>query len=60
LSDRPAAGKPARLFGIDPRRYRAFDVASDGKRFLMNLTDPDSVSRPDDVVINWPRLLRAR
>jgi eukaryotic-like serine/threonine-protein kinase len=59
-ADRPAAGVPTRLFGIDPRRYRSFDVASDGKRFLMNLVDPDSLSRSDDVVINWPRLLRPR
>ncbi len=59
-ADRPAAGVPTRLFGIDPLRYRSFDAASDGKRFLMNLVDPDSVSRPDDVAINWPRLLRQR
>ena len=57
---RPAAGVPARQFGIDPRAYRSFDAASGGKRFLMNLVDPENVSRPDDVVINWPRLLRAR
>ena len=57
---RPAAGVPTRLFGIDPRRYRSFDAASGGRRFLMNLVDPENVSRPDDVAINWPRLLRQR
>ncbi len=59
-ADRPEVGKPTRLFGIDPRAYRAFDVASGGQRFLMNVVDPENVSRPDDVVINWPRLLRQR
>jgi len=50
----------ARLFGIDPRAYRAFAAASGGRRFLMNLADPDSVSRPDDIAVNWPQLLRPR
>ena len=59
-ASRPAAGVPTRLFGIDPRAYRSFDAVSGGKRFLMNLVDPENVSRPDDVAINWPRLLRAR
>jgi len=57
---RPAAGAPTRLFGVDPRAYRSFDAASGGRRFLMNLVDPENVSRPDDVVINWPQLLRKR
>ena len=39
---RPAVDVPARLFGIDPRAYRSFDVASGGRRFLMNLVDPGS------------------
>lgn len=55
---RPAAGVPTRLFVIDPRRLRSFDAATGGRRFLLNLVDPDSVSRADDVAINWPRLLR--
>ena len=59
-ASRPAVGAPTRLFGIDPRAYRSFDAASGGRRFLMNLVDPDSLSRPDDVAINWPRLLRQR
>jgi Tol biopolymer transport system component len=57
---RPAAGVPVRLFAIDPRAYRSFDAASGGQRFLMNLVDPESLSRPDDVAIDWPRLLRRR
>jgi eukaryotic-like serine/threonine-protein kinase len=57
---RPAVGVPTRLFGIDPRAYRSFDAAAGGRYFLMNLVDPESLSRPDDVAINWPRLLRQR
>ena len=57
---RPAIGAPTRLFGIDPRAYRSFAAASGGRRFLMNLVDPDNLSRPDDVAINWPRLLQQR
>ncbi len=57
---RPTAGVPVRLFGVDPRAYRSFDAALGGRRFLMNVVDPDDVSRLDDVAINWPRLLRPR
>jgi serine/threonine-protein kinase len=57
---RPSAGVPSRLFGVDPRAYRSFDAAAGGTRFLMNLVDPENVSRPDDVAINWPLLLRQR
>jgi Tol biopolymer transport system component len=57
---RPAVGVPSRLFGVDPRSIRSFDAASGGRRFLMNLVDPENLSRPDDVLINWPRLLRQR
>jgi serine/threonine protein kinase/Tol biopolymer transport system component len=59
-SGRPAAGVPIRLFAVDPRAYRSFDAASGGQRFLMNLVDAGSWSRPDDVAIQWPRLLRRR
>lgn len=59
-ADRPSAGVPSRLFGVDPRAYRSFDVASGGQRFLMNLVDPENVSRPDNVAVNWPQLLRQR
>jgi hypothetical protein len=57
---RPSAGVPERLLGVDPRAYRSFDPASGGRRFLMNLVNPENVSRPDDVVVNWPPLLRQR
>lgn len=30
------------------------------ERFLMNLIEPESMSRHDDVVISWPLLLRQR
>ncbi len=59
-TSRPAVGVPSRLFGVDPRRFRSFDVASGGQRFLMNLIDAENVSRPYDVAVNWTRLLRQR
>jgi serine/threonine protein kinase len=55
---RPRAGVPVRLFAIDPRAYRTFDAASGGQRFLINMVDPGSVSRPDEVAIEWPRLVQ--
>ena len=55
---RPAAGVPVRLFAIEPRAYRSFDADASGQRFLMNMVDPGGWSRPDDVAVAWPRLLR--
>jgi Tol biopolymer transport system component len=52
------AGTPVRLFQIDPRLFRSFEVAPDGQRFLVNIASPDAVFRTDEVVVDWTRLLR--
>jgi len=52
------AGVPVRLFQIDPRLFRSFDVAADGQRFLVNILNPDAVFQTDEVVVDWTRLLR--
>lgn len=52
------AAVPTRLFQIDPRLFRSFDVAADGQRFLVNIANPDAVVRTDEVVVDWTRRLR--
>ena len=52
------AAVPTRLFQIDPRLFRSFDVAADGQRFLVNIANPDAVFRTDEVVVDWTRRLR--
>jgi hypothetical protein len=54
----PRASLPARLFQIDVSSYRSFDVAPDGQRFLINQADPGGLSPPDEVVVDWLRLLK--
>ena len=49
---------PVRLFQVDARTYKSFDVDSDGQRFLLNLADPAGLSPPDEIVIDWTRLLK--
>jgi hypothetical protein len=55
-SGRPRASLPTRLFQIDERTYRTFDVTPDGQRFLLLLARPGGLSRPDEVVVDWKRL----
>ncbi len=54
----PRASLPARLFQIDVSSYRSFDIAPDGQRFLINQADPGGLSPPDEVVVDWLRLLK--
>ncbi len=57
-SGRPRAGLPERLFPIDKRAYRSFDVTPDGPRFLLNLAEPGGLTPSDQVVVDWVRLLQ--
>ena len=52
---REPAGSP-----VSGRRaaYRSFAVAPDGQRFLLNLAEPDGLSPPDEIVVDWTRLLK--
>jgi Tol biopolymer transport system component len=53
----PEAASSDRLF--DARvDIRAYDVAPDGQRFLLNLPGAPTGSRPISVVVNWRPLLR--
>ena len=53
----PRPSVPARLFQIDERTYRSFDAAPDGRRFLINQAEPDGLSPPDEIVVDWTRLI---
>jgi serine/threonine protein kinase len=55
---RPKASVPARLFSIPENTYQVFDVAPGGQKFLLNLAEPGGLSPPDEVVVDWPRLLK--
>ena len=57
-SGAPRASLPVRLFQVDARTYQAFDVAPDGKRFLIRVADSAGLSPPDEVVVDWLRLLK--
>ena len=57
-SGRPQASLPARLFPIDERAFVSFDVTADGQRFLLNLAEPGALSRPDEVIVNWLRMIK--
>jgi len=48
---------PRPLF-VSSERFRTWDVASDGKRFLMAVGNPDALSREIHVVLNWSEVLR--
>jgi Tol biopolymer transport system component len=52
------AGSPAPLFAIHPNLGSdVFDVASDGKRFLVNSLPADLSSPPLTLIANWPATL---
>jgi hypothetical protein len=34
---------------------RTFDVAPDGRRFLLNIPEASSVPAPITIVVHWPR-----
>ena len=52
------AARPTRLFQVDPRLIRSFDVAADGQRFLVNIANPDAVFQTDEVVVDRTRRRR--
>ena len=58
----PEFGAPIRLFDrsnfLLSYRFRTYDVAPDGKRFLMIQRDPASVPRQLNVILNWPEELK--
>jgi Tol biopolymer transport system component len=47
------AGVPVSLFRIDPAAEHAYDVTSDGQRFLVNTSLMRKETLPITVVINW-------
>jgi Tol biopolymer transport system component len=49
-------GEPRVLFEAD-RTFSDFDVAPDGQRFLMVMTDDLAQQTPTRVIVNWPELL---
>jgi Tol biopolymer transport system component/predicted Ser/Thr protein kinase len=48
--------EPRLLFEAD-RTFGGFDVAPDGQRFLMIMTDELAQQNPTRVIVNWPELL---
>ncbi|HDH03039.1 MAG TPA: serine/threonine-protein kinase, partial [Actinobacteria bacterium] len=50
---------PRALF-VSSEKFRTWDVASDGKRFLMAVRNPDALSREVHVVLNWLEVLREK
>jgi serine/threonine-protein kinase len=55
-------GAPHRLFDrsnflVSDQLFQSYDVAPDGKRFLMIQRDPDSVPRQLNVILNWTEQL---
>jgi serine/threonine protein kinase len=57
-SGRARPSLPIRLFPVDARVYKSFTVAPDGRRFLLNLADPADVLPPDEVIVDWARLIK--
>ncbi len=57
-SNRVRPSLPVRLFPVDARVYRSFAVAPDGQRLLLNLADPAGLLPPDEVIVDWTRLLK--
>ena len=52
------AGVPTALFRIDPAVEHAYDVTSDGQRFLVNTNVTRAESLPITVVVNWTDSLK--
>jgi Tol biopolymer transport system component len=55
--DRPQATGTARLLDAGGE-IRAYDVAPDGQRFLVNVPAPSATGAPTSVVVNWRSLLQ--
>ena len=54
---RPGAPKPLFQTRLLPGPFRDYDVARDGKRFLLNVPLADNENEPITVIVNWPKLL---
>ena len=52
------AGAPAPLFAVHPGGGSVYDVAADGKRFLVNSLPADQGSPPLSLIIHWTSLLK--
>jgi Tol biopolymer transport system component len=52
------AGAPAPLFAVHPGGGAVYDVASDGKRFLVNSLPADQGSPPLSLLVNWTAMLK--
>jgi hypothetical protein len=52
------AGAPAPLFAVHPGGGTVYDVAADGKRFLVNSLPADQGSPPLSLHVNWTGMLR--
>ena len=54
------AGAPVALFAFRPNlNGNAFDVSSDGKRFLVNALPAEQGSPPLSLLVNWPSLVHS-
>lgn len=54
--DSVEASPPRELFALPPQAY--FNVAPDGRRFLVKLPDP--TPHPLTVIVNWPAVLKSK
>lgn len=52
------AGAPASLFAVHPGGGTVYDVAADGKRFLVNSLSADQGSPPLSLLVHWTSLLK--
>ena len=52
------AGPPVALFAVHPGPGSVYDVAADGKRFLVNNLPADQGSPPMNLLVNWTSLLK--
>ncbi|HEV2064114.1 MAG TPA: protein kinase [Thermoanaerobaculia bacterium] len=52
------AGAPAPLFAVHPGGGTVYDVAADGKRFLVNSLPADQGSPPLSLLVNWTSLIK--
>jgi Tol biopolymer transport system component/tRNA A-37 threonylcarbamoyl transferase component Bud32 len=52
------AGAPLPLFAVHPGAGTVYDVAADGKRFLVNSLPADQGSPPLSLIVNWTSLLK--
>jgi Tol biopolymer transport system component len=52
------AGAPTPLFAVHPAFGSVYDVAPDGKRFLVNSLPADPSSPPLSLLVNWTAMLK--